>query len=107
MRKKTDFSSDVATWLEFADYDLKTAKWNLEGKIFTSACYASQQAAEKALKALILTNEKVIPKVHSLDRLMSELKILGLGISNIEKEAQELDKYYISTSVNSLRKNSD
>ena len=97
MKKALDFSADVNTWLEFADYDLKTAKWDLEGKIFTSTCYASQQAAEKALKALILSKGKVAPKIHSLDRLISELENLKTETDEIEKEAQTLDKYYISS----------
>lgn len=97
MKKRHDFFTDVATWLEFSNYDLKTAKWNLKGKIYTSVCYASQQAAEKALKALILAKGEVAPKVHSLDRLISELKKMKVNVSQIEKEAQELDKYYIST----------
>ena len=97
MRKKTDFSTDVNTWLDFADYDFKTAKWNLEGKIYTSSCYASQQAAEKSLKALILAKGKVVPKVHSLDRLISEIRNNGINTDQIDNEAQELDKYYIST----------
>lgn len=97
MKKRINFSADVKTWLEFAAYDLKTAKWNSKGKIYTSACYTCQQAAEKALKALILAKGKLIPKVHSLDRLISELKKLKIDTKKIEKGAQELDKYYIST----------
>lgn len=97
MKKRADFSTDITTWLEFADYDLKTARWELKGKIYTSACYACQQAAEKALKALTLAKREIVPKVHSLDRLMSELKRIGVNVSEIEKEAQELDKYYIFT----------
>ncbi|MBU1085636.1 HEPN domain-containing protein [Patescibacteria group bacterium] len=96
MKKRSDFSADVNSWLEFADYDLKTAKWDLKGKIYTSSCYAAQQVAEKSIKALILSNGKVIPKVHSLDRLLSELKKFKINTSLIEKKAQILDKYYIS-----------
>jgi len=96
MKRDNDFSADVKTWLDFADYDLKTAKWELEGKIYTSCCYSCQQAAEKALKALILAKGKVAPKVHSLDRLVSELKNIGVNTSEIEEEALLLDKYYIS-----------
>lgn len=95
--KKNDFSADVTAWLEFAVYDLKSAKWQLKGRIYTSACYASQQVAEKALKALILGRGKVIPKVHSLDRLISILKELKVDTIPIELEARELDKYYITT----------
>lgn len=97
MKKGINHSLDVHTWLEFANYDLKTAKWNLQGKIYTSACYASQQAAEKALKALILAQGAHIPKVHSLDRLITELHKLQIDTSEIKEKAQALDPYYIST----------
>ena len=97
MKKQADFSTDAVTWFDFANYDLKTAKWNLKGKIYTSSCYASQQAAEKALKSLVLAQGKVVPKAHSLDRLISELKNINIDVSEIETEAQRLDKYYIST----------
>jgi len=97
MRKNTDFSVDAKVWFEFALYDLKTAQWETKGKIYTSACYACQQSAEKVLKALILSRGKLIPKVHSLDRLLSEIRKLKINTEQIEEEAQELDKYYIST----------
>lgn len=97
MKNITNFSADSATWFNFAVYDLKAAKWDLKGEIYTSSCYASQQAAEKGLKALLLSKGKVIPKVHSLDRLISELNKAGVKTSDIKKPAQVLDKYYIST----------
>lgn len=95
--KKTDFTADVNTWLEFAAYDLKSALWQLKGEIYTSACFAAQQAAEKSLKALILSHGKVAPKVHSLDHLLSILRRLKVVVAPIETEALELDKYYITT----------
>jgi len=97
MKKKTDFSVDANVWLDFALYDLKTARWEIKGEIYTSSCYSCQQAAEKGLKALILAKGKIVPKVHSLDRLISELKKIGLKTLPIEENSQELDKYYIST----------
>lgn len=95
--KKTDFSADANSWLEFAAYDLKSALWQLKGEIYTSACFAAQQAAEKSLKALILSRGKVVPKVHSLDYLFSILRRLKIVVAPIEQEALELDKYYITT----------
>lgn len=98
MKKKSNlYAADVQSWLDFANYDLKTAKWNLTGKIYTSSCHASQQVAEKALKALILAKGAVIPKIHRLDRLISILKDLSVKTAQIEREAQELDQFYIST----------
>lgn len=96
-KSPNDYLADVQIWLEFAQYDLKTAKWNLEGDLFTSTCYCSQQAAEKALKALILAKDHVVPKVHSLDRLISEVRKLRVETFDIEKAALNLDAFYIST----------
>ena len=94
---KNNFASDVKTWLEFADYDLKTARWEAKGKIYTSACYSCQQAAEKALKALILAKQGRIPKLHNLDRLITTIKSFQVDTFSIEDEARELDQYYITT----------
>lgn len=94
---KNNFASDVKTWLKFADYDLKTACWEVKGKIYTSACYSCQQAAEKALKALILAKQGTVPKLHNLDRLITTLKTVQIDTTFIEEEARELDQYYITT----------
>ena len=97
MKSNLNFTSDAKSWLEFADYDLKTARWEVEGEIYTSACYSCQQAAEKALKALLLAKQGVIHKVHSLDFLISKLKVFQIDTLFIEDEARELDQYYITT----------
>ncbi|KKR34097.1 MAG: HEPN domain protein [Candidatus Gottesmanbacteria bacterium GW2011_GWC2_39_8] len=96
MKRKADFAVDAKSWLSFAEYDLKTAKWNFEGKIYTSVCYVCQQAAEKALKALILYFGITPPKIHSLDRLISLIRN-KTDISEIETHCRNLDKYYITT----------
>lgn len=97
MKRKTDFKKDALIWMSFAAYDLKTAKWNLKGEIYTSVCYSSQQTAEKSLKALFFYFGKNPPRVHSLDYLISELKKTKINISLIEQSALVLDKYYISS----------
>lgn len=94
--KNHNFSADIKTWLDFAEYDLKSAKWTFEGKIYTSVCYACQQSAEKALKALVLAKGGKIPQIHSLDHLLSDLKKLKVNVSSIEKYGRDLDKYYIT-----------
>ena len=90
-------SKDILIWLDFALYDLKSATWQLEGTFYTSACFAAQQSAEKALKAFILYNGIRLPKSHSLDRLLSILKEQNIDVSFIETPAKTLDIYYITT----------
>ncbi|MBI2582551.1 HEPN domain-containing protein [Candidatus Woesearchaeota archaeon] len=60
MRKETK------NWWEQAKEDLKAAKINYDNKVYYVASFLSQQAAEKALKALLLELEQKIPKVHDL-----------------------------------------
>ncbi len=59
---------EAIRWLNQGRNDLEAAKWNAEGKFFAQACFLSQQAAEKALKAYLSTleNERLshIPHIH-------------------------------------------
>ena len=42
----------VKKWIEKANRDIDSAKYNLKGNRFEEACFFAQQATEKALKAL-------------------------------------------------------
>ena len=57
---------EVKRWMEKAKSDLKHAKSSLNNKDFDWAQIASQQAAEKALKAVCLYKEVGLIKVHDL-----------------------------------------
>ena len=46
-----DHKSEGARWLRQAEQDLRDAAYNQEGEKFNLACFLSQQAAEKAVKA--------------------------------------------------------
>lgn len=57
---------EVKKWIGKAKSDLKHAKSSLRNKEFDWAQVASQQAAEKALKAVCLHKEVRLIKVHDL-----------------------------------------
>jgi HEPN domain-containing protein len=58
---------ETALWLRQAQEDLITAQVNLDGGRFYAASIFSQQAAEKALKALILEQTGATPpRSHDL-----------------------------------------
>ncbi len=81
-------------WLKQAKRDLKVARVTLENKFFEWTCFLSQQAAEKAVKALC---EKLRIECwgHSVSRILKGLPI------NVPREIIEyamiLDRYYIPT----------
>ena len=88
--------SEARRWLMQASNDLRDARGAAE-KLASHAlaCYLSQQAAEKALKALLLAlgNE---PWGHSVKLLLDEVAALT-GVPAEVADAAGLDAYYIPT----------
>ena len=63
---------EVKKWLEQAKSDLSAAQSSVTTKNFDWACFQAQQAAEKALKALLLQKSGKIIKTHDLVFLGAE-----------------------------------
>jgi len=80
-------------WLQTAERDLERAKRSLEVDDRAASTFWSQQAAEKALKALLLAIKGWFPKTHSLRRLLEEL---GLDLGEVDELAELTAYYYIS-----------
>lgn len=70
---------EVKEWLDFAKMDLSSARHLYETfypRPLQIICYHCQQAAEKALKAVIVAKGKPggMPKMHDLEFLLSQMK---------------------------------
>ena len=84
-------------WLEEADWDLENAKILLKNDRFNTVVFHSQQAAEKAVKALLYFN-KSNGWGHSIYSLLVKYKeISHRDTGDLEKYALNLDKHYITT----------
>ncbi len=81
-------------WLKQAEEDLKHAKYSFEVEDYDWACFASQQSAEKAVKALHLHLGQEAWG-HMIAKLLKELPI-DVPKDLIDK-ARVLDAYYIPT----------
>ena len=81
-------------WLRQAEEDLKHAKYSLDVGDYEWACFASQQSAEKAVKALHLYLGQEVWG-HVVAKLLKELPI-DVPEDLIDK-ARVLDAYYIPT----------
>ena len=84
-------------WFSQAEMDLKHAKNSLKMKDFSWSCFAGQQAAEKAVKALydFLGGEGW---GHMVVKLLKELPPDKADVSEqLLKNAAYLDKLYIPT----------
>ena len=69
-------NEEVKKWIAKAKSDLKHVRSSLKNKEFDWAQIASQQAAEKALKALCLHKELGLIKVHDLTILAKKVNAL-------------------------------
>jgi HEPN domain-containing protein len=83
-------------WLERADGDLDVARrLDATGEVHPSyVCFHAQQAAEKALKALLAASERDIPRTHDLLRLLGLLPELALDLT---EEAALLTPYAVAS----------
>lgn len=71
----------VTKWMEMAQSDLAYAQASLalDESFRDKICFHCQQAAEKALKALLVASEIRFPKTHDLRALLSLLSSAEVG----------------------------
>ncbi len=88
-------SSRSMDWLKQAQRDLGEAGDALKNEKYEWSCFASQQCAEKAVKALYHSINKEIWS-HSISRMLLQLKDFKIDKKLIDK-AMELDRVYIGS----------
>jgi HEPN domain-containing protein len=88
---------ETVNWFIQSKYDLKAAKWNLEGRFYNNVCFLCQQASEKALKALVyflgISRKRVL--THSVFELARLCSKHITNLSHVIEEARDLDLHYI------------
>jgi HEPN domain-containing protein len=82
-------------WLAQAERDLESARWQLQGGYYEWVCFASQQAAEKAAKALYQYLHAAAWG-HMVSRLLSELPEAVRPDRELIERAIYLDRHYIA-----------
>ncbi len=82
-------------WLKSAYSDLRSIHYIINDAFLTHmVAFHSQQAIEKALKAILENEENRIPKVHKLQNLISRVSI---DIEFDESIIEILDELYIES----------
>jgi HEPN domain-containing protein len=83
---------DPREWLSRARSDLILAKAAGVGIYLEDLCFHAQQAAEKAVKALLIRQRVDFPYVHDLAELLTLLERTGLSLpESIRQSASSLD----------------
>jgi HEPN domain-containing protein len=87
--------ADALSWFERADKDLWCSQIDLaaDPPAPEDALYHCQQAAEKALKGLLVWQDQPFPKTHDLGRLGNQAVGLDQTLESLVSEVVELTKY--------------
>jgi HEPN domain-containing protein len=86
---------EFESWLLRAESNLSIAQGGKgKGVFLEDLCFEAQQAAEKALKALLIYLSGEYPKVHAFTLLLERLEQL-ISVPNPIKEVVELSDYAV------------
>jgi HEPN domain-containing protein len=88
----------VRAWMAKARSDLGTAKKLAQGPdvYLDTAIYHCQQAAEKAIKALLVQNDLRFEKTHDLEVLIARATPVAPGLSKLLDQADRLTPYAVA-----------
>ncbi len=85
-------------WLREAEDDLAAAEDLLKLGRYSKACFFAQQAAEKALKALLMRKAGVFAHTHSVVELLRLAQDHGIPVPEaLGQAAERLDRLYVPT----------
>lgn len=88
---------DPKEWLSRARSNLQQARAEMEGVYLEDLCFDAQQAAEKAIKAVLIHHKVVFPYVHDLARLLTLVEQTGQAVPEQVKQAAKLSRYAVAT----------
>lgn len=88
---------DPREWMNRARSNLRRAHDRTPGTYLEDLCFDAQQAAEKAIKAVLLGRAIDFPFVHDLAELTGILEADGLEIPEVVRRAARLTQYATST----------
>ena len=94
MKKK--LAELACAWQRKAGSDLAAAEICLQaGRGLDAACFHCQQAAEKALKAFLISRDEDYPRTHDLRRLIALCAKVERKFKSIEAVAKRLNPYAV------------
>jgi HEPN domain-containing protein len=90
--------TDPLAWVQRAEEDYTTARYALRRKKPATyiACFHAQQCAEKYLKALLVAQNAVFPKIHDLQMLSDLCSKAGIVVGVDPKQLHDLSEYAVT-----------
>lgn len=90
---------DAHEWLRRAASNLQRARGDtgLPGVYLEDLCFDAQQAAEKAVKAVLINEQLAFPYVHDLVTLLTLVEVEGIELPSGLREAGRLTRFAVET----------
>lgn len=90
---------DPHEWLRRAASNLQRSRTDagLPGVYLEDLCFDAQQAAEKAVKAVLIDEQIVFPYIHDLVTLLTLLEAEGAELPSEVREAGRLTRFAVET----------
>ena len=85
--------NDPREWMNRARSNLVRARSRIPGAYLEDLCFDAQQAAEKAIKAVLIACDIEFPYVHDLDQLLTVLASTGQRVPDEIQRAGKLTPY--------------
>ena len=95
--KSIKYQKDVEGFIKEAEREIEYIEWDIKGSKWNPVCFWSQQAAEKALKALWAYHGRKPIKIHRLETLIKGVADKSQVIERYLKIAIFLDQFYLET----------
>jgi HEPN domain-containing protein len=96
MPRNGENAGSPSDWIERAKSNLTRARQpKPEGVVYEDLCFDAQQAAEKALKALLIARETPFRFVHDIGELLRTLENSGVAIPATIRDAAELTEFAV------------
>ena len=93
MKGKFCMSEPHKEWLESAESDLQFATVGFQDEFYSHVCFLSQQAIEKILKGILVSQGKFYPKTHNLRELIK--LVSGIDLKRYYTQVSIIDGYYV------------
>ncbi len=84
-------------WLRQAEYDLAQAERALREDVFSYAAFFAEQAAQKGLKAVLLSRGRRLITTHSVGELAKQAAALEPRFGAVIEAASRLDRHYLTS----------
>jgi HEPN domain-containing protein len=92
-------NDDAYDWLEIAKGDLMSAQYLIDmiPPQYNAVCFHAQQAAEKAIKGVLVLNNISVPKTHSMDVLCGLTENICPQFNDMFEKMAFLDAFSVAS----------